>query len=237
MQRSRIEGLLACSVSLLGCVHGSTAPDGSAETHAAQDAKRQVLRMFETPCPSAPAQTEARLEGSGALHRPQRVFLDTAVFELPTHAAQAKSADFSSTLVANPAVRLLGTPHLIAEAERSTMVLEERTGLVTTSTLNELSATATFADDQRTVLDLEIVLQVPPARDSKSSELTAQKRRIRMLLAPRDRQHVRSSAPIPEQPGRSLLVLLTPYVLDDDSDLRAVFECKMWQRQRALEPK
>jgi hypothetical protein len=237
MQRSHIEGLLACSVSLLGCMHGSTAPDRSAETRAAQDAKRQVLRLFETPCPSAPGQTEARLGSSGALHRPHSVFLDAAVFELPTHVAQAKSADFGSTLIADPAVRLLGTPHLIVEAERSTMVLEDRTGLVTTSTLNELSATVTLTDDQRTVLDLEIVLQVPSARDPLSGELIAQKRRIRMHLAPRDRQLVRSSAPIPEQPGRSLLVLLTTYVLHDHSVLREVFECKMKVYQRSLERK
>jgi hypothetical protein len=228
MHRRHIEGLLACSVSLLGCVQGSTAPDRSPETHA-RLAKRQVLRMFETPCPSAPGQTEAR---------PLRVFLDTAVFELPTLAAQARSADLGSTLVDDPAVRLLGTPQLIVEAERSTKVLEERTGPVTTSTLNEISATATFTDDQRTVLDLEIVLQVPPARYASSGELGPQKRRMRVLLAPRDRQHVRSSAPIPDRPGRSLLVLLTPYVLHDDhGDLRAVFACQMWQRQRSLEPK
>ncbi len=192
--------------------------------------------MFETVCPSAPGDTTAPAGRSGTLRRPHRVFLDTAVFELPTRAAQEKAVYSSSTLIADPAVRLLGTPHIVAEAKRSTIMLEERTGLLTTPTLNELSVTATFTEDQRTVLDVEIVLQVPPERSSSSGALRAQKRRIRLLMAPRDRQHVRASAPIPDQPGRSLLVLLTPYLLRDDSDLRAVFECKMWQRQRAREP-
>jgi hypothetical protein len=59
-----------------------------------------------------------------------------------------------------------------------------------------------------------------------------------MLLAPRNRQYVRSSAPIPEQPERTLLVLLTPYVLhDEQSVLRAIFECKMRRHQRSLERK
>jgi hypothetical protein len=236
MQRSHIEGLiLACSVSLVGCVHVSTAADPSTETHA-QYAKREVFRMFETACPSASGDTAAPAASSGTLRRPHRVFLDTAVFELPTGAAQEKSVDSSSTLIADPAVRLLGTPRIAAEAERSTIMLEERTGLLTSSTLNQLSVTATFTEDQRAVLDVEIVLQVPLARSSSSGELSTQKRRIRLLMAPRDRQHVRASAPIPDQPGRSLLVLLTPYFLHDDSDLRAVFECKMWQRQRTLEP-
>jgi hypothetical protein len=238
MQRSNVESLLACAGLLIGCVHRTTAPDGSAEKHAAQDAKREVVRTFETPCPTEAGHTGARVGSTGALPRPERVFLDTAVFELPTHVAQARSADLGSTLVVDPAVRLLGTPHLIVEGERSTMVLEDRIGLVTTSTLNELSASATFSDDQRTVLDLEIVLQVPPARGALSGELTARKQRIRMLLAPRDRQYVRSSAPIPEQPERTLLVLLTPYVLhDEQSVLRAIFECKMRRHQRSLERK
>jgi hypothetical protein len=238
MHRSNVENLFsACAVFLIGCVHRSTAPDGSAEKRAAQDAKREVARTFETPCPTQAGHTGARVGGSGALPPPHRVFLDTAVFELPTRVAQARSADLGSTLVADPAVRLLGTPHLIVEGERSTMVLEDRIGLVTTSTLNELSASATFSDDQRTVLDLEIVLQVPHAR-ALSGELTARKQRIRMLLAPRDRQYVRSSAPIPEQPERTLLVLLTPYVLhDEQSVLRAIFECKMRRHQRSLERK
>jgi hypothetical protein len=135
-------------------------------------------------------------------------------------------------LVRDPSVRLLGTPQLSAEFDAtSRAVLDDHTGPLAQTMLRELSAMPKQTDDAQVAIEINAVLQLPTPQTAIGRPPES---RIPFLTAPHFGQAVAMTAQVPEQPGQSLLLLLTPYSVRSEADLRAIFLCKMARRQRAL---
>jgi hypothetical protein len=134
-------------------------------------------------------------------------------------------------LTHDPEVRLLGTPHLSAAFDTTARAtLEDHVGPLAAATLHEITATPRRATDAQLVLELDTTLFLPTSQAAR----TPTEVRMHFVTAPGVGQAVTLTEPIPQQPGQSLLLLLKPYVLRSEADLRAIFACKMAQRQRAL---
>jgi hypothetical protein len=231
-------GRFAAAVAF--CIAGCTAvksPTVVREAPPDQRAKAQALEPFMEPC-LLDAAAEPRPFGAHEHATPApvpSVFLDVAVFTAP-HATRFDAlAGWSQSLVEDPEVELITTTQFSVELGRpSRWVVEERSGPLTRPVVHALSALPTLADGDYVALDLEVVLQLPGAPLSQDAFVT-RTRRLSFATAPRLRRPVAMFGPIPELPGRSLLLLLTAYLVRDDRDLRSIFLCKLWHRQRATE--
>jgi hypothetical protein len=225
------------ALTLAGCTATPTPEFG--EARAAELAKAQVFQAFAEPCSlEAPPNAEpaANAPPPPATARPApgpftpEVFLETALFSLPT--ASATTPLSLQSLARDPDVRLLGTPHVAARFDvTSRALLEDRIGPLAQITLREITATPRPTADTQLAVELEAVLLLPTPQNAAGKPAQA---RLHFVAAPRAGQTVASTEPIPEQPGQSLLLLLRPYLVQHERDLRAIFLCKMAQRQRAL---
>jgi hypothetical protein len=226
------------ALGIAGCA--STTSPGRGEARVANLAKAQILDAFDRPCspearpsftlpPDAP-EPPAAPPPQGGPFTPS-VFLDTALFLLPTARADVRLPASSHGLAHDPDVLLLGTPHLSAELDATSRVaVEDHTGPLLQPVLHELSATAKPTEDAGLAIALEAVLQLPTSPNATGKPPES---RIHWLTAPKFGQPVVLTAQVPERPGQSLLLLLTPYSIRGEADLRAIFLCKMAQRQAA----
>lgn len=236
------------ALSLAGCA-ATTTPQFR-EARSAELAKAQIFEAFDAPCssetppnfelPSDAPDPPATVGPEPGPFRPG-VFLDTALFLLPTATAGGRRSGTPEavrlpasreSLTRNPSVRLLATTHLSAEFDTTSRVaVEDHTGPLAQTTLRELSATPKQAHDAQLAIELDAILQLPTPQATPGRPPESQ---IHFLTAPRVGQPVALTAQIPEQPGQSLLLLLTPYAIRGEADLRAIFLCKMARRQRAV---
>ena len=228
----------ATGLLLAGCAESVGSVRSYDEASADRDVKAQALQSFETECPATASSAKSATPNDEHL-RPSRshpsVFVDAAIFEVPARSTGARLPNAIAVLRDDPLVHLLGTPHVLAEVDRdTTLSIQERTGPVVRSTLKALSVVPVLANDQRTSLELDIVLYVPSEQSALSSPIAPRESRIRMTVAPREGKPLAAIAPVPQQPGRWIVVLVVTYVVRSQGDLRAIFQCKMTQRQRSL---
>jgi hypothetical protein len=231
--------IASATIGLAGCA--ATPTRGVNQARSAELAKSQTFQAFAEPCsldlpPSAELPPDAP-EPPPTTGFPEpgpftaSVFLDTAFFVLPTATAKRALHASRDGLTHDPEVRLLGTPHLSAAFDTTARAtLEDHVGPLAAATLRDVTVTPRQATDAPLVVELDIVLLLPTSQ-SASSPTQA---RIHFVTAPRVGQAVTLTEQIPEQPGQSLFLLLKPYVVRSEADLRAIFLCKMAQRQRAL---
>jgi hypothetical protein len=211
------------------------------ESRSDELTKARIFEAFAAPCsldtpPNSELPSDAPEPPTAARPEPgpftPGVFLDTALFLLPTARAGARLPASSESLAHDPSVRLLGTPHLSAHFDaKSRMVLADNTGPLAQTAFREFSATPKRTEDAQLAIEIDLVLQLP---SSQTAPAKPPESRIHLLTAPHFSQPVVLTAQVPEQPGQSLLFLLTPYPLRSEADLRAIFLCKMAQRERAM---
>lgn len=227
--------LAIVAIGLAGCA--ATTTPAFSETRSAELAKAQVFRAFAEPCslsapsaqvPSDAPEAPAAVRTTPASFRPG-VFLETALFLLPTEKVNLSP----ERLARDPEVRLLGTPHLLgAFDDTGRASFEEHTGPLAETTLAGIAATPRQTADIELSIDLESVLLLPTDPDGTRRPKESH---VHFQVAPRPGQPVASTEQIAERPRESLLLLLTPYTVRDESDLRAIFMCKMAQRRRSVD--
>jgi hypothetical protein len=227
------------ALGFAGCA-GTPAP-GFSEARSAELAKAQIFQAFAEPCsldaplnaalpPDAPQPPATVQPEPGSFT--SKIFLETALFLLPTARANLPLPASRESLTRAPDVRLLGTPHLVVASEATARAaLEDHLGPLAEVALREITATPRQTADARLAIELETVLLLPTQQTPTGRPRES---RIRFFAVPHPGQAMAVTEQIPEQPGQSLLLLLTPYAIRRESDLRAIFLCKMAQRQRAL---
>jgi hypothetical protein len=228
------------AITALGIVNCAAEPAPRlADARSAELAKAQVLQTFAQPCsidpppkfelpPDAPAPPPT-VGPKGPFT--SGVFLETALFLMPSARASVALPASGERLIRDPEVRLLGTPQLFAQFDvPSRIAIEDHTGPLAEVTLHDVIATPRQAAEARLAIELDTGLLLPtsPSATGKPPET-----RVHFLTAPHVGQSVASTEQIPGQPEQSLLLLITPHVIERESELRAIFQCKMTQRQHA----
>lgn len=221
-----------------GCASGAAPPPLSAAERARLE-KVQALEAFAGRCRfeaemtsvSALAASDAPPSGNPGPPTPPSVFLDLAFFSVPVALSNAAPPAHLALLADDRRVELLAVTHQLAELGRaSRTVVAEHTGPLARPLIHELVARPNLSDADQVLLDLQVVLQL--ASREPSAALEPREHGIAFATAPRAQHPVALSAPLPEEPGRALLLLLTPYVVRDQRHLREIFQCKMADRQR-----
>jgi hypothetical protein len=201
--------------------------------------KREVLGSL-VPC--APGEgTATSPPGAPALPPPPGgarapiepgLFVELAILEVPAKKGEDIVSRDLRALALDPAVRLLGAPQIfVTETRPTTLVVEEHIGPLAAITLRDV--TARLAPEGSTALpfDLHVGLDLPTPPDAPRA--SPKRTEIGAIFLPADRRLVAFVKPLPTPAGRMLEVLLTPYVVRDETDLRAIFACKMARRDSA----
>jgi hypothetical protein len=230
MTRSLIAATAFC---FAGC---TTAASGVVVREAAPDAtdKASALSRFGTTCRSNGTEIEGpRFDGAApSVERSPRVLMELAFLSVPAEVRRAELPAQLDIWAADPAVQLLGTTNRsVALSERSEIVIEERMGPLLRPVVHGLSVDAKSTADGRLAFDLAVTLQAP---SPEPGGMTRLQRRISFVTAARERELIVLSAPLPDTPGHEILVLLVPYLVRDDRDLRAIFMCTMENELRAM---
>jgi len=210
-----------------------------AESRSAELVKAQVFQAFAEPCsvdlppnfelpPDAPEPPPA-VSPPGPFT--PGIFLETALFLLPSAKASIALPASGERLIRDPEVRLLGTPQLFAQFDvPSRAAFEDDTGPLAEATLHDIVATPRQTADARLAIELDTGVFLPTSSTATGKPPEA---RVHFVAAPRVGQSVASTEQIPGRPQQSLLLLMTPHAIEREAQLRAIFQCKMAQRQRA----
>lgn len=221
----------------------ATTPAASVGQADRDRVKREVLTAFERLCDLRGSNSAPRTQVATPLEPPPTpppgaqpeplspgVFLELALFTTPRSVANAK--DLRSALAKTPTARFIAAPHVLLEFGRTVILpFDEHTGPLTHTTLRAIEGTATVASDRRLALELSMILQLPTPPDAQPP-VNPTATRVRFVLGLPARQVVAATAAIPGWPDESAVVLLVAHVIREDSDLRALFECRMRERQR-----
>lgn len=214
--------LLFSVVSSL-CWLGCSAPRPASSTaDRDESARREAALAVEATLAGCPPRSE-----HGAPADRDQIFAEMVVLEAPTSLARTASTSSVVELARRPEVRLLGTPHVMTDiGTRSTMTVATYGGALARFELHQVSVGAEVAEPDLTALELEVVVQLPQ-REATTAPRTS---RAVLSLAPRDGQPAVGSAALTHDRDRSLIVVVTPWRIRSDADLRAHFECKLRQR-------
>ena len=230
------------AAGMLGVTACATTPAPRVDdARAAELAKAQIFQAFAEPCsletppnPALPADAPQPppIVPPGPAPIGPAVFLDTAWFLLPSARASVALPASRERLTADPEVQLLGTPHLFATFDApARAVFDEHTGPLAEATLHDITVIPKQTADGQLAIELDTGLLLPTSPTASESPAPV---RIHFVAAPRSGQPVALTERIPGRPDQSLLILLTPYAIQGEAELRAIFTCKMARRQRAL---
>jgi hypothetical protein len=225
--------LTACAAPSRAPVQTQTPEDAKAKSDVfralAGDCDLEAIKARAAPPPGSDApEPPAHAEPNPEPFEPL-VYAELAVFVLPT-ATLAEKRFQPGALAQDPAVALIGVPHLLAKpAEPTRVALSQHIGPLARPSLRELVATIVPANDGKHSVELEITLQLPTG--SNAGAVVPPERQVRFVLAPPERSVIQVDAPVPNWPDHSLLALFELHSVREQADLRALFVCKL-ERQR-----
>jgi hypothetical protein len=158
------------------------------------------------------------------------VFVETLLFDVPL-STQVGVAGISQ-LARQSDVHLLGTPHVVGKlAAQTTLSLEQRLGVLEQPTLTRFSLLPQRSESGLHVLEFELGFSMPNADPARNPELA----RSSFLVEGQSDRAMLGSAAYPGNPQRKVLAVVKAHPIRHAEDLRALFECKMQQRRRALQ--
>jgi len=244
--------LLGVTFPLLACQHSVT-PASAPLTDEDRAEKREVLHAL-APCPapstspaappppiSSAVPTEPPPGASGGPVEPG-VYVELGVFEVPLASKpDAKQPLAAPRPLTDPAAelerlaqddraRFLGAPQLMVRSEAPSQgIIAERTGPLLEAALRDVTARVKPAAGGAFVLEFELGIDLPHEGFGAPT-----RRAVKASASPRGDELVGFVASVPGLPGKSLHVLAVPYVIRGESDLRALFQCKMQRREQAV---
>jgi len=206
--------------SALGC---SGAEVGRPPAVAATNPLAEVLSAVNARCPG--------FEAPKSVRGPREdLFVETAILDLPSTWAAQASLQTLSNLSRNDQVHLVATPHVIGKFGQQTEMelgangeMHEQASLVRWRMLPHRA-------DGAVVLDLELEL-APPT----SEHVTVTSPRVlRFSMTAHENEPVLARVEWDAASRRSLLLVVRPFEIRDEQDLRAIFQCKMQQHALAV---
>lgn len=213
-------------VSLLALLSPFTACAASRPPAANADPPTEVALILH----EASLSCQPPLAATNPAEHWSEVFVEALLFDVPL-STQVGVADISQ-LSRMPDVHLLGTPHIVGNlAVQSTLSLEQRLGVLEQPTLTRFSLLPQRSESGLHVLEFEMGFSLPNADPARNPELA---RSSFLVQGPSD-QAMLGSAAYPGNPQRKVLAIVKAHPIRNPDDLRALFECKMQQRRRALQ--
>lgn len=205
--------VIGLGLALSGCA--STVQPVS-EAAMVADARQQEARGLLSPKCAEPKERPASDR--------HQVFVDTLILDVPRALADAASLQNLVQLAAAPEVEAWAAPHWIGERDGTLSVkmdLLDVQGRTERASLHRLRLGARDAEPQRTVLDVEVTLQLP----NPSGRLPSPTHTVSLSLSAEE--DAPALGRVAWSPQRSLVVVVRPRAVRSDRDLRAIFECKM----------
>jgi hypothetical protein len=161
----------------------------------------------------------------------REVFAELALLEGPVATLAAARLEDLPALAADPHLRLLAAPHLVAKlGTRADVTLVDRIGATQEASLYRLDIAPRETSEGGVVLELDVTLQLP----NPNGTIPAPTATTTMTTTGHEQQLMLLSAPLPHTKARSLLALVKYWRIRDQQDMRAIFECKMRERQNAI---
>ncbi len=195
---------------------------------------------------SVPIGTPCHFENAGtrgsSSERPPRVFVEIAVVEgqirpggLPAQNSAPRETTWIESLLGDPNVRLTSVTHLLAEDGRATTMNWAQPWsndpACRSDAAQSLTVVPKVVDDSTRAVSLDIDLGPSSAIAEDSPAHPGCDLRTHLALA--DQQTVvLAAAGTPPDVARQHTMLLTPYIIDDDQDLKALLHCKAMRAER-----
>jgi hypothetical protein len=213
-------GVTAIALSFsLGCSAAEvTRPSGADD----RESLNELLASVNSRCPDFGHVPSAQVPRDD-------LFVEAVILDVPSASAEQASLATLQRLARTEQIRLVAAPHILGTlGHRSEMGLG-RSGATEQLALARMSLLPRHAD-RSAVLELELELDLP------SSSLAGPwpRRTVAFSATAREGEPALARVVWDEASKRSLLVLLRTFEIRNEDDLRAVFQCKMLQRARAL---
>jgi hypothetical protein len=210
--------ILGCSSHDAAAPHSRTIPS-TAATRA--ELFRSAQHVCTLPAPTNPGRLEDRDE----------VFTELILLAGPSATLSAARVADLTTLAADPSLEVLAAPHVMAHlGQRAELTLVDRIGATREASLHQLRVLPREASDGAVVLELQATFQLP----NPSGAVPAATATVTLTTTGAEQQLLLTTTALPHAQGRTLLALLKYWRIHAEQDLRAIFECKMRERQKAL---
>jgi hypothetical protein len=235
---------VAFALTLAGC---SPAPRAVTVVEAGPDegAKREILAAFQSACdldalkarpstPPLPSAPEPPPPPPGGSAFEPHLFIEVALFTAPAVMLKDPHPDLALVAV-NPGVRLIAAPHLSAALGRETRLRgDEHVGPLSRLSLRELVLEPVRTTDSGAlVIELDAHLQLPQPPDAPASPAPPEER-VHLVATAAVRSTATLTSELRTSRGEAVLALLRVYPVNEEADLRAIFECKLEEHRRAL---
>ncbi len=165
---------------------------------------------------------------------PAQVYVEAVLIELPGRSTWPSRLDALASVPNVPGARLVSTPHLIAEFDTAATIKVERVlpegsipepGIFWTS-LTLLPKLA----GPNILLDMDIEFQTAERAPESSFAAVNVGTHTRNTFASIARHPVVAGVKLPGYSSGTVLIVATPYLLQNQRDLKDIFECKMRRR-------
>jgi hypothetical protein len=210
--------------ALWGCSGAEVGPSTTPAEPSAAEQLLEVLSAVDQACPSF-AGVESASGGR------DEIFVEAVVVEVTRELAEQASLKNLAELGRSPRARLVAAPHVVGAFDtKSELALEQVPDASAPTTLARWSMLPRHVDARVSSLELDLELswlepngQVTPSRP------------LRFSVTTRDNEPGLARIEWPERNQRALVIVFRTFRIQEESDLRAIFECKMHQREQHLQ--
>lgn len=204
----------------LGACSGSDVAPASAPSDAVDAAL--LGEVFSSVGEACPAMQRAAASAPGR----DEIFVEAALVDVPSALAEQASLNDLPELARSRSARLISAPHVIGTFETSTaMAPGQNADALTPIALSRWSVRPRHVDAETSTLELELEL----------SALGQPQKTLRFSVTTRDNEPGLSHVVRDVAAQRSVVVVFRSFRVHGESELRAIFECKMQQRARYLQ--
>ena len=170
---------------------------------------------------------------------PPKVFVETIIIEVPAGTNWHLESDSLFELANQPGVKRVASPHIISlidtetTADFGTRLSSPDATLPGGIYFKSITLRPRFSSPDVVVVELDLALETSELT-SNSPQAVPVEQHVRNTFVARDRKAAKLQTLLPGYSRGSLLLLMTPYVIDNTADLRDIFSCKVQARQRSL---
>lgn len=225
--------ILLLAMGTATCAHTTDEGPRAPDTESAQ-VLAEVLESAQSEC-----EIRTPPDPRDVADTPPRVFVEAYLLEVPQDAHWQITSSALVELSRVPRVKLVASPHIIARLDTATTmdlgtrIMPLGASLEPGMFFKGMTVQPHSTGPAELILDLDLALDTlePEAEATQSAPV---ERHVRNTFILRDRKTAMLDAPVPGYSRGSLLLLLKPYVITGQHDLRDIFTCKMQLRQRVV---
>jgi len=160
------------------------------------------------------------------------LFVEAVVLELSSESAREVSLTTLADLPQTTRARLVAVPHVLGAYDHQTEMVLGANGAAQDEPALVRWAILPRRADRALVLEMELELELQPQRSAPAAMPSRQT--LKFAATVRDDQPALARVEWDRASRRSLLLLLRAFEVHGEQDLRAIFQCKMQQRAKAL---